>query len=321
MGESQQNAEPVTMNFSYEHTMVSLLPARERKECKTMQSRSTAMTPAHHPAIRPQVRSIDGLSIRYAESEPRGEQALLLSPWPESIYAYEATWGRLAERAHLVAIDLPGFGQSERRDSLMAPRAMGEFIVRIADAFGLERPHVVGPDVGTAASLFAAALYPGRFRSLAIGTGAVAVPLQLGGPLKEWVEAPSIEPYRKIDGRAIVTAAMKSVERYSLTETAREDYLASYAGERFAESMRYVRAYPEQLPVLSSLLPRISTPVLIINGTRDPVVPPANAEYLHARLPKSQLEILDAGHFIWEDAADEYAALIEHWWAGGYASA
>ena len=93
--------------------------------------------------IHPQSRTIDGLSIRYAESEPRDDHALLLSPWPESIYCYEPTWNRLAEHTHLVAIDLPGFGRSERCDSLMSPRAMGEFIVRVADAFGLEQPHVV----------------------------------------------------------------------------------------------------------------------------------------------------------------------------------
>ena len=269
--------------------------------------------------IEPQVRTIDGLRIRYAESESRAEHALLLSPWPESIYAYEPTWTRLAQRTHLIAIDLPGFGHSERSDALMAPRAMGQFIVRVADAFGLEQPHLVGPDVGTAASLFAAALYPARFRSLAVGTGAAAVPLQLCGPLQEWLDAPSIEPYRKIDGRQVVTAAMKNVERYVLSEAAREDYLVSYAGERFAESMRYVRTYPQQLPILKDLLPGIATPVLIINGERDPVVPPVNAEYLHARLPRSKLELLDAKHFIWEDAADQYATLVTNWWAGGYA--
>jgi pimeloyl-ACP methyl ester carboxylesterase len=271
--------------------------------------------------IRPQVRTIDGLSIRYAESEARNDHALLLSPWPESIYSYEPTWSRLTEHTHLVAVDLPGFGQSERRNSLMSPKAMGEFIVRIADAFGLEQPHVVGPDVGTGASLFAAALNPGRFRSLVVGTGGASFPLQLGGVLKEWVEAPSLEPYRKIDGRQIVTAAMGTLERYRPTDAAREDYLASYQGERFAESMRYVRAYPEQLPVLGDLLPSIETPVQIINGARDPVVPPVNAEYLHKRLPKSKLDIIDAGHFIWEDAADTYAALVTSWWAGGYAKA
>jgi hypothetical protein len=37
-------------------------------------------------SIQTQIRSIDGLSIRYAESEPREDHALLLSPWPESIY-------------------------------------------------------------------------------------------------------------------------------------------------------------------------------------------------------------------------------------------
>ena len=104
-------------------------------------------------SIEPQLRTIDGLSIRYAESERRDVDVLLLSPWPESIYSYEPTWNRLAADTHLVAIDLPGFGHSERRDALMSPRAMGEFLVRVADTFGLEKPHVVGPDVGTAASL------------------------------------------------------------------------------------------------------------------------------------------------------------------------
>lgn len=278
------------------------------------------MTTTSSQSIQPQVRTIDGLSIRYAESEPQGDHALLLSPWPESIYCYEPTWTRLAEHTHLVAIDLPGFGQSERRDALMSPKAMGEFVVRVADAFGLEQPHVVGPDVGTGASLFAAALYPGRLRSLVVGTGGAAVPLQLGGVLKEWVEAPSLEPYRKIDGRQIVTAVIQTLERYSPTEAAREDYLSSFAGERFAESMRYVRTYPEQLPVLRDLLPTIETPVLIITGARDAVVPPVNAEYLHERLPNSKLDIIDAGHFIWEDAADQYAARVTNWWAGGYAT-
>ena len=47
------------------------------------------MTTTLSQSIQPQARTIDGLSIRYAESEPRDDQALLLSPWPESIYCYE----------------------------------------------------------------------------------------------------------------------------------------------------------------------------------------------------------------------------------------
>jgi hypothetical protein len=43
-----------------------------------------------------QVKKIDGLSIRYAESEPRDVSAILLSPWPESLYTFEQMWSRLA---------------------------------------------------------------------------------------------------------------------------------------------------------------------------------------------------------------------------------
>jgi pimeloyl-ACP methyl ester carboxylesterase len=74
------------------------------------------MTVVTKHAINPQSRTIDGVSIRFAESELRGDHALLLSPWPESLYAFEPTWSQLAEHAHLIAIDLPGFGRSERRN-------------------------------------------------------------------------------------------------------------------------------------------------------------------------------------------------------------
>lgn len=271
-------------------------------------------------AVKPAFRRVDGLSIRFAESGRRGADALLLSPWPESVFAYEPTWLQLAESTHVVAIDLPGFGRSERKDKLMSPRAMGDFIVRAADAFGLEHPHIVGPDVGTAAALFAAAAQPGRFLSLVVGTGGTAVPIQLGDPLREWVFAADLEPYRRIGGRAIVERAMQTLERYSLSEAARDDYLTSYEGDRFAESIRYVQSYPAELEVLREVLPRILTPVQIIAGRRDRVVPPVNAEYLHERLPHSELHLIDSGHFAWEDAAEEYAALVTAWWAGGYKS-
>jgi pimeloyl-ACP methyl ester carboxylesterase len=273
-------------------------------------------------SIETPFRTIDGLSIRFAESGERDDHALLLSPWPESLLAFEPTWARLSEHAHLVAIDVPGFGHSQRRDALLCPRAMGEFVVRAADAFGLENLHVVGPDIGTGASLFAAALHPDRLRSLVVGSGGTAFPLELGDVLKDWVEAPDLEAYRSADPRQIVAAAVDAdIERYTLPDYVREDYLSSYDGDRFVESMRYVRSYQTELPVLRDLLPEIRTPVQIIAGARDPAVPPVNAEYLHERLPTSKLDMVDAGHFVWEDAADEYAALVTSWWSGGYAAA
>jgi len=271
-------------------------------------------------SIQPQFRTIDGLAIRFAESEERDDQALLLSPWPESLFAFEPTWTRLSQRAHLVAIDLPGFGRSQRSDALLSPRAMGEFLLRAADAFGLDTPHVVGPDIGTAASLFAAAVHPGRFRSLVVGAGGAAVPLELGGALKDLVEARDLTAYRDADPRQIVASALTNIERYELPDHVREDYLSSYEGDRFVESMRYVRTYPTELPVLRHLLAEIQIPVQIIAGARDPLVPLVNARFLHERLARSKLDVIDAGHFAWEDRADEYAELVTSWWSAGYAT-
>ena len=269
-----------------------------------------------------QFRTIGGLSIRFAESGEGNDHALLLSPWPESLLAFDPIWARLAEHAHVVAIDLPGFGHSERRNSLLSPRAMGQFVIRVVDAFELGKPHVVGPDVGTGAALFAAALDPGRLRSLVVGSGGAAYPLQLGGVLKDWVEAPDVEAYRSADPRQIVGGALSAdLERYVVPDFVLEDYLSAYDGDRFVESMRYVRSYPTELPVLRDLLPEIQTPVQIIAGAHDPAVPPVNGEYLDERLPNSKLDMIDAGHFVWEDAAEEYAELVTSWWSGGYAAA
>jgi pimeloyl-ACP methyl ester carboxylesterase len=148
------------------------------------------------------------------------------------------------------------------------------------------------------------------------GGGAAAVPLQLGGLLRDWVQAPGLKELCGADPRLIVTGALAGIERYALPDWVREDYLSSYQGNRFAESVRYARSYPAELPVLAGLLPQIQTPVEIIAGARDAWVPPANAEFLHQRLPHSTLDIVDTGHFTWEDAAGEYAALVASRWAG-----
>ena len=234
---------------------------------------------------------------------------LLTSPWPESIYAFAPIWATLAEHGRLVAVDLPGVGASEARDDLFSPRAMGEFLAQLIDEAGLGTPHIVAPDVGTAAALFAAAAHPDRIASVIVGTGGAAIPLQLGEPLASWVLDPDFDKYRRMDPRAIVGVAVDTISG-GVPEDVRADYLDCYDGDRFAESMRYVRRYPDELPALAELLPEIATPVTIINGRHDRVVPLANAEFLDERLPTSRLEVIDAGHFIWEEAPAEYASIV-----------
>lgn len=255
-------------------------------------------------------RPIDGVRIRYADSGGSQEPTLLLtSPWPESVYAFAPMWATLAEHARVFAVDLPGFGASERRDDLLSPRAMGAFLARLIVEADLGRPHMVAPDVGTSAALFAAAAHPERIASVIVGTGGAAVPIDLGEPLKSWVLDPDLEKYRRMDPRAIVNVAVDTIAG-GIPDEIRADYLACYDGDRFVESMRYVRRYPEELPELAELLPQITTPVTIINGRHDRVVPVTNAQFLDERLPNSHVTLIDAGHFVWEEAPAEYATVI-----------
>jgi pimeloyl-ACP methyl ester carboxylesterase len=261
-------------------------------------------------ALQLQFRTIGGVRVRYAENGgAHDETVLFTSPWPESVYAFAPMWAVLGEHARLFAVDLPGFGASEARDDLFSPRAMGEFLGQLVVEADLGAPHIVAPDVGTSAALFAAAAFPERFSSITVGTGGAAVPIQLGEPLASWVLDPDLEKYRRMDPHVIVATALETI-RGGVADDVRADYLKCYAGERFVESMRYVRRYPEELPVLAELLPQIETPVTIINGAHDSVVPVANAQFLHERLPNSSLVLLDAGHFVWEESPAEYASVI-----------
>jgi pimeloyl-ACP methyl ester carboxylesterase len=120
-------------------------------------------------------------------------------------------------------------------------------------------------------------------------------------------------------GKAMEAAVMSLSAREQQALDSIEDGLSG-ADPKLASLLATFTRLTAELPVLRDLLPQIQTPVQIIAGGHDTAVPPVNAEFLHERLPYSKLDIIDAGHFTWEDAADTYAALVTTWWSGGYAT-
>src|SRR4051794_31319099 len=182
--------------------------------------------------LQVQFRTVHGVRIRYADSGGSHKPTLLLtSPWPESVYAFAPMWATLAEHARLFAVDLPGFGASERRDDLMSPRAMGGFLARLIVEADLGAPHVVAPDVGTSAALFAAAAHPDRIASVVVGSGGAAVPLELGEPLLSRVLDVDLDKWRSMDPRATVGKSLDTIAG-GIRDEIRADYLASYEGDR-----------------------------------------------------------------------------------------
>jgi pimeloyl-ACP methyl ester carboxylesterase len=263
--------------------------------------------------------TIDGLKIRYAQGgSNHGHPVLLLSPWPESILAYTPTWEIFQALGPVVAVDLPGFGHSQSRPELMAPEPMGDFLVEIVKAFKLSRPHVVGPDVGTPAVLFAASKYPDLFRSCIIGSGATDH-TDLGGGLDLIVNSPAfMEEFKNWTGERFVRGAMERITKYRLPEEILGDYIESYSGKRLLESAQFVRNYPSHLPRLPQRLALIQTPCQIVAGKDDPLVRVSNAMGLHRGIPINKLDLLNCGHYAWEDEAAEYGRICSEWISGGY---
>ena len=273
-------------------------------------------------SLQPEFLTLDGLRIRYAASpRPDAPVLLMLSPWPESIFAYLPVWDTLAAGFSLVAVDLPGFGQSQGSPELMSPLAMGGFVVRFAAELGLDQPHAVGPDVGTAALLCAAAYRPGTFASIVVGAGAATFPLHTDGLLKTFVEAPSVDPFTQLDPAEVIRGSVAAIKRYVVPDLVRDDYIASYAGSRFADSVAYVRAYPADLQTLAPQLASLTTPVQIIVGRDDPYALDEDAAILRAQLPHGKLDVLDTGHCAWEEAPEQYAAITAEWAGGGFRKA
>ena len=263
------------------------------------------------------IAEIDGLSIRYAQGgASTGTHILLTAPYPESFYAFHRLVPHLVTKHPVLLVDLPGFGHSQNRPDVMAPEAMGNFLIKLLKHFGISRTHSVSPDVGTPAVLFAASKQQDLFESLVIG-GAAMQPDLAAGVLKDLIYSPA---------GALAEAGSDAVKPYlehaaELTPAAIiEDFRSASAGRRFEEATQFVRAYIQDSPKLEPQLKSIKTPALIIAGKDDPIVPSVNGQFLADRLPNNRYILLDAQHRYWEEAASEYIEILTSWFGGGYRS-
>ena len=259
---------------------------------------------------------IDGLKIRYAKGGTAdGISVLLTAPWPESIYSFHRLLPELGKEHPYIAVDLPGYGHSDSRPDVMSPQGMGNFVIALMKHFELTQAHIVAPDVGTLAFLFAASRRPDLFESLVIGGGAVRVDLA-AGQLKAIINSPP-GSFANTDGALGVRDYLEAASQ--LTPPAIiEDFRAASSGRRLEDASRFVRAYVTDLPKLDPLLANVRTPALVMAGRNDPIVPVANGQLLADKLPHNRFVILDAGHRVWEEAATPYANEVRSWLGGGY---
>ncbi|HEV7668122.1 MAG TPA: alpha/beta hydrolase [Thermoanaerobaculia bacterium] len=111
--------------------------------------------------------TIDGRTV-HVEQRGKGEPLLLLHGFGESTYLWRQVVPALSAHYRTIAIDLNGFGYTERPKERAAYSRDGQLrlILGVLDALKIKSVHVAGHSYGGALTLSLAALHPERVRSL-----------------------------------------------------------------------------------------------------------------------------------------------------------
>ena len=122
--------------------------------------------------------------------------------------------------------------------------------------------------------------------------GGATDPSDIGDILDQMVNGPSLEPFEEMTGEQFVKGATANMKKIQTPDFALQDYLASYHGKRFFESVGFVRDYPESaLRKSPSAYRRLQCHAKLRSANMIPYVPVSNAELLHKGLPKSKLDL------------------------------
>ena len=276
-------------------------------------------------AINYRTAEVDGLKIFYREAGPADAPTLLLlHGFPSAGHMFRDLIPLLAERFHLVAPDLPGFGQSDMpsRDSFKYTfDNLAAAISRFTEVIGQTRFAIYIFDYGAPVGLRIAAKHPERITAIISQNGnAYEEGLSEGwSPIQAyWREptqanrdalrsflAPETTRFQYTHGvsdPSLVSPDGRSLDDYYLTRPGAHevqlDLLLDYASN--------VALYPAFHAYFRNHQP----PFLAVWGKNDPFFLPAGAEAFKRDIPGAEIRFFDAGHFALETHCAEIAAAI-----------
>jgi 3-oxoadipate enol-lactonase len=232
-------------------------------------------------------------------------------------------WGAIPKflgtraRREVIVFDNRGVGESRHESGGYSVAQMAGDALAVLDAAGVERAGIMGASLGGMIAQDVALEYPDRVSSLILGCtshgGRQAIPLP--SQFVELCTAWAADPLPNENH-----ALFDSFCRYMLPPALHEQPDGHKLFEDFATAFRKTRRSAAglggQLAAMGRFnstkrLDQLSIPALVICGSEDAVLPPANSSLLAQRIPGAELEVWkDAGHFWWEHRADEVAQLL-----------
>jgi len=268
---------------------------------------------------------VDGYNVFYREAGRVGApKLLLLHGFPSSGHMFRDLIPKLADRFHIVAPDLPGFGQSDlpdREEFAYTFENIAKVMARFTERIGFDRFAVYVFDYGAPTGFRIALAHPERITAIISQNGnAYEEGLSDGwNPIRAyWQDASPAnrEALRAMLSReatiwqythGVPDASAVSPDGYSL-----DDYYMNRPGaheiqlDLFRDYRNNVALYPEFQAYFRTHRP----PFLAVWGKNDPFFLPPGAEAFKRDLPQAVVRFFDTGHFALETHADEIATAI-----------
>jgi proline iminopeptidase len=226
---------------------------------------------------------------------------------------FKPDFGRLAEVAQVVYLDLRGHGRSSWGEpGEWTFEACADDVRAFCDGVGIDRPIVFGHSMGGFVAMLYGARHPGHAAALVLQSTHARTDLPR-----------LVEGFRQFGGDEIAVLAERSYSGGSVSEEEWERVFAVFgpkvpSPDELARRIRNLELRERGMDLFRafnvvSQLADIACPTLVCVGELDPVTPVAAAQEIYDALPAglARLEELHgAGHFTWKDVPDRYWPLL-----------